>query len=448
VIAACQSAPRQGERSLARAKAPGTSSGRHPPASRVALLPGWPRWLPSVDFHHPLWLSHTPSDEASVGTIDAQPLPGSSGPADHTKACMFQKLDEIELKFERLTNDLADPEVSQNAVRLQKVAKERSQLEPLVDTYRTYKKVRSELQEDEALASNGEDPDIKAMAKEELPRLKHEIGQLEVRLKVLLLPKDPNDERNVILEIRAGAGGDEASLFAGELMRLYLRYAERRGWKSDVVDLNPGNAGGVKEASINISGDSVYSSLKYESGVHRVQRVPATEAQGRIHTSTVTVAVMPEAEDVDIKVDEKDIEMDVFRSTGSGGQCVNTTDSAVRLTHKPTGVVVKCQQEKSQIKNRSMAMKMLRAKLYEMEQTRLKNERDAARKSQVGSGDRSEKIRTYNFPQDRITDHRIGMTTHNLPSYMDGEIEDMINACRAFFTAEQLRSGQDSAPSI
>jgi peptide chain release factor 1 len=357
---------------------------------------------------------------------------------------MFQKLDELEVKFERLTNELADPSVSVNAARLQKLAKERSQLEPLVEGYRTYRKVRLQIQEDEELLA-GNDADLRAMAKEELPELRQRLEELDGKLKVLLLPKDPNDERNVILEIRAGTGGDEASLFAGELMRLYLRYAERRGWKAEVADLNTGNAGGIKEAIVTIGGDSVYSSLKYESGVHRVQRVPATEAQGRIHTSTVTVAMMPEAEDVDIKINESDIEMDVFRSTGSGGQSVNTTDSAVRLTHKPTGVVVKCQQEKSQLKNRAMALKMLRAKLYEMEQTRQKNERDAARKSQVGSGERSEKIRTYNFPQDRITDHRIGLTAHNLPAYMDGDIQHMIDACNTFFTAEQLKSSQGAA---
>jgi peptide chain release factor 1 len=352
---------------------------------------------------------------------------------------MFDKLDEIELKFERVTSDLADPAITSNAVRLQKLAKERAQLEPLVETYREHKSLGAQIRGNEELLA-GSDPDLRAMAKEELPELKRRLGAVEERLKLLLLPRDPSDERNVILEIRAGTGGDEAGLFAGELMRLYLRYAERRGWKSEIVDLSEGNAGGIKEVIVTISGDAVYSSLKYESGVHRVQRVPATEAQGRIHTSTVTVAVMPEADDVDVRVEEKDVQMDVFRSTGSGGQSVNTTDSAVRLTHKPTGVVVKCQQEKSQTKNRTMAMKMLRAKLFEMEQNRIKSERDAARKNQVGTGERSEKIRTYNFPQDRVTDHRIGLTRHNLAAFMDGEIQQMLDACRAFFTAEQLRS--------
>jgi peptide chain release factor 1 len=350
---------------------------------------------------------------------------------------MYRKLDEVELKFERLTYDLADPAVMSDSARLQKVARERAQLEPLVETYRTYRELKRQRDEAEEMLADAE---MRELAKDALPDLKKQVEALEEKLKLLLLPKDPNDERDVILEIRAGTGGDEAGLFAGELMRLYLRYAQRRGWKAEIADLSEGNAGGVKEAIITISGDAVYSSLKYESGVHRVQRVPATEAQGRIHTSTVTVAVMPEAEEVDIKVNDSDIQMDVFRSTGSGGQSVNTTDSAVRLTHKPTGLVVKCQQEKSQIKNRAMALKMLRTRLYEMEQTRLKNERDAARKSQVGSGERSEKIRTYNFPQDRLTDHRIGLTRHNLAAVMDGEIQDLLDACRAYFNAELLKS--------
>jgi len=351
---------------------------------------------------------------------------------------MFSRLDDVEMKFDRLTDELADPEVAQNPARLQKITKERAQLEPVVKSYQRFRRLQAELRDAEELLE-GADAQMREMAREEIPSLKASLVEMERELRIALLPRDPNDERDVILEIRAGAGGDEASLFAGELMRLFLRFAERKGWKSEIVDLNPGNAGGVKEASLTISGQSVYSSLKYESGVHRVQRVPATEAQGRIHTSTVTVAVLPEAEEVDVKLDERDVDMDVFRSTGAGGQCVNTTDSAVRLTHRPTGIVVKCQQEKSQIKNRAMAMKMLRAKLYEAEQARVKGERDADRKSQVGSGDRSEKIRTYNFPQDRITDHRIGLTAHNLPAYMDGDIAEMIAACHAFFTAEALK---------
>jgi len=295
-----------------------------------------------------------------------------------------------------------------------------------------------QIAEDEALIAE-KDAEIREMAKEELAALRPRVDPAEEQLKVYLVPKDPNDDKDVILEVRAGAGGDEAGLFAGELLRMYLRYAERRRWRCEVADTSPGALGGVKEAVVTISGDAVYSSLKYESGVHRVQRVPATEAQGRIHTSTVTVAVMPEAEDIDIQINPADIEMDVFRSTGSGGQSVNTTDSAVRLTHKPTGVVVKCQQEKSQLKNRSMAMKMLRARLYEAELEKQRSARDAARKSQVGSGDRSEKIRTYNFPQDRLTDHRINYTRHNLPAVMDGDVQDVVEACRTFFAAEALR---------
>ncbi len=356
---------------------------------------------------------------------------------------MFSRLEEVELKFDRLTDELADPELAQDPVRLQKITKERAQLEPVAVRYREYKRLQDELKDTQTLLAD-DDHEMREMAKEEIPRLKAALESMETELKIALLPKDPNDERDVIVEIRAGAGGDEASLFAGELMRMYLRYAERRGWKSDILDLSPGNAGGVKEVSISVSGDSVYSSLKYESGVHRVQRVPETESQGRIHTSTVTVAVLPEAEEVDVKLDERDVDMDVFRSTGSGGQCVNTTDSAVRLTHRPTGIIVKCQQEKSQIKNRAMAMKMLRAKLYEMELSRVKGERDADRKSQVGSGDRSEKIRTYNFPQDRITDHRIGLTAHDLPSYMVGGLDEMIAACHAYYTAEALKQNQSS----
>ena len=349
---------------------------------------------------------------------------------------MDDKLQAIEMKFERLTADLSDPSVIADRAKFSSVAKERSQLEPLIDAFREYKKARDELRGNEALL---EDPDLRDMAREELPALQAKVTVLEEKLKILLLPKDPNDERDVILEVRGGAGGDEAALFAGELLRLYMRYAERRGWKIALMDTSDGPAGGIKDATITIQGEGAYSQLKYESGVHRVQRVPATEAQGRIHTSTATVSVMPEAEDVDVAINPADIQMDVMRSTGAGGQSVNTTDSAVRLTHKPSGVVVKCQQEKSQLKNRAMAMKMLRAKLYDMEQEKQRNARDAARKSQVGTGDRSEKIRTYNFPQDRLTDHRIGLTRHNLAAVMDGDVEDVLTACRTYFMAELLK---------
>ncbi|MFB1482482.1 peptide chain release factor 1 [Corallococcus sp. RDP092CA] len=355
---------------------------------------------------------------------------------------MIDKLQEVERRFERLTADLSNPDILADTAKLQKVSKERAGLEKLVETYRTYRKVLADLDEVEAWLSSA-DPDEKAYAKEALPGLKAQREALEGELKILLLPKDPNDEKNVILEIRAGAGGDEAALFAEEVMQMYLRYADRRGWKADILDMSAGNAGGVKDATVTLSGDAVFSNLKYESGVHRVQRVPATETQGRIHTSTITVSVMPEAEDVDVQVNPADIEMQVMRSTGSGGQSVNTTDSAVRLIHKPSGIVVKCQQEKSQTKNRAMAMRMLRAKLYEIEQERIRNERDSMRRGQVGTGDRSEKIRTYNFPQDRLTDHRIGLTVHNLPAIMVGNVDEVITACRTYYQAEALKSQTD-----
>jgi peptide chain release factor 1 len=357
---------------------------------------------------------------------------------------MDDKLQEIEQRFERLTADLSNPEVIADRARFSAVAKERSQLEPLIETFRDYKRAKAELDGNRALLEDN-DADLREMAKAELPALQSKVDELNDKLKVLLLPKDPNDERSVILEVRAGAGGDEAGLFAAELLRLYLRYAERRGWRYSLMDTSENAAGGIKDASVTIEGDGVFSFLKYESGVHRVQRVPATEAQGRIHTSTATVSVMPEAQEVDIQINPADIQMDVMRSTGSGGQSVNTTDSAVRLTHKPTGVVVKCQQEKSQLKNRAQAMKMLRTKLYEMELEKQQSARDAARKSQVGTGDRSEKIRTYNFPQDRLTDHRIGLTRHNLPAVMDGDIEDLVTACRTYFQAEALRKQQEAS---
>ncbi|HET7825919.1 MAG TPA: peptide chain release factor 1, partial [Anaeromyxobacter sp.] len=333
---------------------------------------------------------------------------------------------------------LSDPAVASSGERFRKVSKERASAEATVNALRAYRKLLQDVADNEALLADKE-PELREMAKEELAQLRPRLEPAEEQLKLLLVPKDPNDEKDVILEIRAGAGGDEAGLFAAEVLRLYLRYAERHRWKAEIADSSPGALGGIKEAVVNISGDAVYSRLKYESGVHRVQRVPATEAQGRIHTSTVTVAVMPEAEDIDIQVNPADLEMDVFRSTGSGGQSVNTTDSAVRLTHKPTGVVVKCQQEKSQLKNRNMAMRMLRAKLYEMELEKQRSARDAARKSQVGTGDRSEKIRTYNVPQDRLTDHRINYTRHNLPAVMDGDVDDVLEACRTFFAAQALR---------
>jgi len=341
---------------------------------------------------------------------------------------VIDKLEEVEQRFERLTADLSSPAVLADSTRLQKVARERSSIEKLVERFREYKKVVKEIAGNEALLGG----ELGDLAKEELPALKAQRTALEDELKILLLPKDPADEKNVIVEIRAAAGGEEASLFADEVMQMYLRYAARKGWAVELLDTG----------AFMLSGQAVYSQMKYESGVHRVQRVPVTEAQGRVHTSTITVSVMPEADDVDVQVKESDIEMQVMRSTGSGGQSVNTTDSAVRLIHKPTGIVVKCQQEKSQIKNRAMAMKMLRARLYEAEQEKLRAERDSMRKGQVGTGDRSEKIRTYNFPQDRLTDHRIGYTRHNLPAAMAGDIDDVISACRTFFQSEALKQQQ------
>ncbi len=351
---------------------------------------------------------------------------------------MNSKLDDVEQKFELLTAELSNPAVLADSARLQRLAKERSSLEKVVEAYRGYKKLMQELAEAEEFL-NGNDIEMRAIAKEEVTGLREQRAVREKELQLLLLPKDPNDDKNVIVEIRAAAGGDEAALFAEEVMQMYLRYAVRRGWQAELIDTSTGNQGGIKDATLTMTGDAVYSSLKFESGVHRVQRVPATETQGRIHTSTITVAVMPEAEDVDIHINPADIEMQVMRSTGAGGQSVNTTDSAVRLIHKPSGIVVKCQQEKSQTKNRTMALKMLRTKLYEMEQEKIRNERDSMRKGQVGGGDRSEKIRTYNFPQDRLTDHRIGFTRHNLPAAMTGDLDDVLAALRSHFEALALK---------
>lgn len=356
---------------------------------------------------------------------------------------MNEKLDDVEQRFERLTADLSNPAVIADSTRLRALSRERSSIEKLVEAYRAYKKLLVELKGNEELLE-ASDAELKAMAREELPALKARRAEMEEELKLLLLPKDPNDEKNVIMELRAAAGGDEAALFAEEVMQMYLRYAAKRGWQADIVDISPGNQGGIKDATLTLSGDAVYSSMKWESGVHRVQRVPATETQGRIHTSTITVAVMPEAEEADVTISPADIEMQVMRSTGAGGQSVNTTDSAVRLIHKPTGIVVKCQQEKSQLKNRVMAMKMLRARLYEAEQEKIRSERDALRKGHVGSGDRSEKIRTYNFPQDRLTDHRIGYTRHNLPAVMVGDLEDVLSSLRTFFRAEALKQQEEA----
>ncbi len=350
---------------------------------------------------------------------------------------MFEKLSGVEQRYEELGSLLCEPEVINNRDRYQQLSKERSDLEGVVTAYREYREVTERIEENKALLA---DPELKDLAKEELADDQARLPEIEAQIKVLLLPKDPNDDKNVMLELRGGTGGEEASLFAADLLRMYTRIAERRGWKIEVLNQSESSSGGIKEAVLAISGDKVYSALKFESGVHRVQRVPSTESQGRIHTSTATVAVMPEAEDVDIKIEDKDLKIDVMRAGGPGGQSVNTTDSAVRITHLPSNLVVICQDEKSQHKNKAKAMRVLRNRLYEQEQERLNAERADERRSQIGSAARSEKVRTYNFPQDRLTDHRIGFTRHNLPGVLDGEFQDVVDALRAHFQAEALKA--------
>jgi len=350
---------------------------------------------------------------------------------------VFKKLDEVEKRFEDLERKLQDPTISPNDIR--NFSKEHSDLRALVDTYRESKQCQADLASSKELMSDS-DAEMRAFAKEEITRLEQRIEVLAKELNFLLLPKDPLDEKNVVLEVRAGAGGDEAGLFAAEMYRMYERYAAKAKWKVEILNFAATGIGGTKEVTALISGDKVYSKLKNEGGVHRVQRVPATETQGRIHTSTVTVAVLPEAEEVDIVINPNDLRIDVMRSGGSGGQSVNTTDSAVRIVHIPTGTEVKCQDEKSQIKNRDKAMKILRARLYQAEQDRVDAAHSAARRSMVGTGDRSERIRTYNFPQSRLTDHRIGLTVHNLPDVMEGQLDAVIDALIAHTQAEQLKN--------
>jgi len=358
---------------------------------------------------------------------------------------MFDKLDELERKYESLTEQLVDPETLADQQKYSRVAKQHRDLEEVVAKYREYKQVGQGIQDTRDLLGTETDAEMLDMARAELSELESRHSRAEEELKLLLIPKDPNDEKNVILEIRAGTGGDEATLFASEIMRMYMRYSERRGWRVQVLDISESSIGGIKEAILLIEGDKVYSRLKHESGVHRVQRVPQTEASGRIHTSAITVAVLPEAEEVDIKIDPKDLRIDTFCSSGPGGQSVNTTYSAVRLTHIPTGTVVSMQDEKSQIKNREKAMRVLRSRLLEMEQEKQHEAIASERRSMVGSGDRSEKIRTYNFKENRVSDHRIGLTLHQLDLFMEGDIDPVLDALIAHYQAEKLKAEAEAA---
>ena len=354
---------------------------------------------------------------------------------------MFDKLDFILQKYEELSLKVSDPDIINNQPLWQKYIKEMGEMEPIVNKYKEYKKAKEGIAEAKEMLDSGDD-ELKELAKMELSELEDKIPAMEEELKVLLLPKDPNDEKNVILEIRAGTGGEEAALFAQDLLRMYLRYAERRGWKAEIMDTNDTGIGGIKEASVLIKGKGAYSRMKYESGTHRVQRVPETESSGRIHTSAATVAVLPEVDDVEVEINPNDVRVDVYRSSGNGGQCVNTTDSAVRLTHIPTGLVVTCQDEKSQIKNKDKAFKVLRSRLYDMKLKEQNAEISAERKSQVGSGDRSERIRTYNFPQGRVTDHRIGLTLHKLDFVLNGQLDELLNGLITADQAERLKKVQ------
>ena len=351
---------------------------------------------------------------------------------------MFDRLDDMLRHYEELMLELNNPSVAEDQRKFRKLMKEQADLAPIVDAYKQYKQAKQDVEDSLALLDEESDEEMKELAKEELADAKKRIEELEQELKILLLPKDPNDEKNVIVEIRAGAGGDEAALFASELYRMYVHYAESQHWKTEMINVSESGIGGMKEVEFMITGHGAYSKLKYESGVHRVQRVPETESGGRIHTSTATVAIMPEAEEFDVVIDDKDIRIDVMRASGNGGQCVNTTDSAVRLTHIPTGIVIYSQTEKSQLQNKEKAFRLLRSKLYDMELERRQNEEAAERRSQIGSGDRSEKIRTYNFPQGRVTDHRIKLTLYKIDAIMDGDIQELIDSLIAADQAAKL----------
>ena len=358
---------------------------------------------------------------------------------------MFDRLDQLEARYDDLSHQMSDPTLVNDQKKFQAIAKQHRDMEPTVEKFREYRSIKTGIADAKAMLAET-DPDIRAMAQEELLTLEPRLAEVEEELKVLLLPKDPNDDKNIIIELRAGTGGDEAAIFVSEMFRMYLRFAEQHKWKVEVLsESETGIGGGLKEVTAIFEGDKVYSQMKYESGVHRVQRVPATETQGRVHTSAITVAVLPEAEEVDIKIEAKDLRIDTFCSSGPGGQSVNTTYSAIRITHLPTQTVVSCQDEKSQIKNREKAMRVLRARLYEVEAERIHQEQAKDRKQQIGTGDRSEKIRTYNFPQNRLTDHRIGLTNHQLAMVMEGQLQPTIDALIAHYTAEKLKAETEAA---
>lgn len=351
---------------------------------------------------------------------------------------MFDKLEDLLIRFEEIMGELQEPDVVNDQSRFRKLMKEQNDLTPIVEAYKEYKSCKQNIEDSLTMLEEETDEELKELAKEELNDSKKRVEELEQELKILLLPKDPNDDKNVMIEIRAGAGGDEAALFAAEIYRMYVHYADSRRWKTEIISISENGIGGFKEVVFMITGQGAYSRMKYESGVHRVQRVPETESGGRIHTSTITVAVMPEAEEVDVVIDEKDIRIDVMRASGNGGQCVNTTDSAVRLTHYPTGIVIYSQTEKSQLQNKEKAFRLLRSKLYDLELERRQNEEAAERRSQIGTGDRSEKIRTYNFPQGRVTEHRIKLTLYKIDSIMDGDLYEIIDSLIAADQAAKL----------